>query len=393
MNQVKTSIFSTLFILITCFLSAQTPGPLVSTIDWDDDPTMSGAQASYNGVDDAEEAYNNARRNEETQLGFPANSLGNLNLPNQTAWDLMPYEEQALFILNEERAARTGLDYGLGPVKGVTFIGVEANIQATAQDYAQLLIDVDYQGSSYNGVSAAQRIDSTLNIGGSGCSNSLGTLMGCCHQHIPRSQNTGYWTFSNTSGTGILTAMIVERTIYTWIYDYGSAGLREMCLLQDDDVQVNSYDPYGFTDDYGDAGQEGFIGFGIAGGGPWQGSAHADIVVFNYFDPIPEANGCAYDCTSCSSNCDVELVVSGTPIQPGDYQAIEKITSAGTANSVISFKAGERVNLNAGFKTLNSATFEALIEDCYSSTRIDQAKEKNRALTIQEVPTFNSMAE
>ena len=55
-------------------LFAQSPANLNENIDWN---------AGFSTIQDIENAYNHARREEETQLGLAVNNLGNLTLPHR----------------------------------------------------------------------------------------------------------------------------------------------------------------------------------------------------------------------------------------------------------------------------------------------------------------------
>ena len=101
----------TLLLLFTYGVKAASPPNLPTDIPWTDtggvyDPNNGFASATFNGVADIEAAFNHGRRQEEIQLGLPANSLGTLTLPSQSVWDAYNHNEKALYILNDERVVR-----------------------------------------------------------------------------------------------------------------------------------------------------------------------------------------------------------------------------------------------------------------------------------------------
>jgi hypothetical protein len=126
-----------------------------------------------------------------------------------------------------------------------------------------------------------------------------------CSEFLSRSENIA--VFANSANTG--NPLIIERAIYNWIYDDASSGWghREACLLQDKDL-ATSNSLYGFKDNYGPVGTEGFIG--IATAGATDGSyayfpatfLSQDVVVLKIMDPVAAGtattNSCAYNLTT-----------------------------------------------------------------------------------------------
>ena len=225
--------------------------------------------------------FNNARRGEETQLGLPANSIQNLDLPDQATWDGYSYDQKMLFLLNDERTARAGINYGDGACLGLPFEGVESAIDQIANDYAQHLLDNDIFEHNPN---LASQMDNSPTIGGVGCMTmTSGTLPNCCHQEIDRDENLA----GAGSGANDINAP-VEDAVYGWNYvDGPSWGHREMNLLQNDNLPWSPPNLWGFIDDYGDNGKAGLIGVGVA---KTVAPPYNSIVVLNYFDPAPACN-------------------------------------------------------------------------------------------------------
>lgn len=363
------ALMALLFLFFPFNSYTQTPAVLNSTIPYDSDPIAFGNQAGYFNVSDIEGAFNTARRREELQFCLPTNSITNLNLPSQSIWNAMNSDEKILFLINAERVSRAGLNYcqGEGSVLGLPLTGVEANIDNIAQDYANYLIDI--QSTDAN--SLASDIDANSNIGGSGCNGSQGLLPNCCHTFLRHTVYRVFFTSMDTPSnpSTITTPGIEVRSVFFLVYGNGSLGDgREMALLQDLELDGSVSSPKGFLDDYGDSGDEGFLGVGMAGGipHPSMDRTHIDMVIFSYFDPIPQSNECNYTCTSCS-NCPTNVSVNSNSIQNGTYQASNSVTSSGRVlnNRTVSMQANGSIGLNPSFEVKSGATFQAFIDGCY----------------------------
>lgn len=254
-----------LILSVTAF--AQSPRNLTSNMAWSS-PTATVAAIQT--------AFNAARRGEETQLSLTANVLGNLTLPADFLSQSL--DNQALILINAERACRGGVNYGDGACKGWIFEGVETNVDALAQNYANLLISSNCWGHNCGGSDPFSRI--SAGIGAS------------CIEFINRGENLAVFATSGSTN-----AIPVVRSIYNWIYDDGGSawGHREACFLQDRSLNGNVTN--GFADNHGAAGAEGYMGMGIAGGSSYSapfGTAYnrADVVVLDFFDPV--ASGCTF---------------------------------------------------------------------------------------------------
>ncbi len=367
-------IVSLAVLSILCIVApyCQTPTTLNSPIAYDSDLNMFGNQSEYENVIGIRTAFNNARRREELQFCLPTNSIPNLQMPSQATWNNMNTDERFLYLANAERMSRSGLDYcqGDGPVKGIPFTGVEANIDNIAQTHAEYLISIQ----SRDAESQAENIDANPNIGGSGCTTDKLTMPNCCHSFLPwsvyRISFTSMETPSNPNT--ITTTGIGARSVYYCVYGNGAIGNgRRMLLMQDVEQGGNTADPCGFTDDYGDIGDEGFLGVGVAGGVPnptTTTATHIDMVILSYFDPVPQSNGCNYNCTSCTS-CPVNRNLNSNQIASGNYQASNSIKSATTvaSNRTVNMQAGSFLQLNSSFEVKSGAIFSAIIDGCYFS--------------------------
>jgi len=310
------SFFTILILfLFTSYYQAQSPQSLTVDVDWTDTGgtfnTSNGIfTATFNGVVDIAAAYNFGRRREEVQFAFNTNDLGNINMPSQAEWDTYTPSEKGLHLINEERTCRAGLDYGAGNVLGLPFQGVEKHIQDISEYYARVLLDNNSTGHNVDGMTPYARIDGNCKIG---------TAVSC-HEFNSRAENLAYfWT------SGATNALVLERSIYNWIYDDASSswGHRAACLIQDTDPITGSG---GFNNNSGAASSEGFLGFAVigannglynAGLGSWVD--RGDIVVMNFFDPV--AGSCDYQ----------ELTSSTNPLVQTSYAPPTTIAAATTS--------------------------------------------------------------
>lgn len=218
------------------------PDPAPSGKAYPTDPTAnirwSGGEE---GVSDIQNAFNNARSVENTQLetAVPA-----LTMPAQTTWDGMSDGEKALWLINRER-----IDRGVHPLHGL-----ETNVTEVAQYYAQYLLDNNTIGHGADGLTPKERMDTKPAIKN-------------CHDFLSVSENL----FG--AGGSDSVSLPIERAVYVWMYqDASSWGHRHAILW------------YPYTDNSGPTGQEGFLGIGRASG-PYMDAPYGEVVVMNVFDP------------------------------------------------------------------------------------------------------------
>ncbi len=265
--------------------------------------TWSGGFA---GVNDIEDAFNNARTQENSQLGI---NIPMLSLPSQEKWSSMSDGEKALWLVNRER-----IDRGIQPMHGI-----EINVTSVAQYYAQFLLENNAWGHYEDGNSPWDRINSNSIIEG-------------CHDFLNVVENLACFV---TSGNYI--PLPVERSVYNWMYDDSSSGWghRHAILW------------FAYNDNSGTLGMEGFLGIGRANGGPYQGpfSApwnYAEIIVMNVFDPcltwnygfLPEA---PTSINYPSIDPDGSFTVSWSAVnEVADYQ-LERSTNLSFSSAVICY--------------------------------------------------------
>lgn len=217
--------------------------------DYPPDPTENISwNAGTAGVADVQAAFNNARTQENAQLGT---NLPMLTLPSQSEWDALSDSEKALWLINAERVDR-----------GVLRLqAVESNVLSVAEYYAHYLLDNDVWGHDKDGHSPWERLETNPAIAG-------------CHDWIGVAENLAVFVASYEP-----IPLPLERSVYSWMYNDGDSWGHRHAIL---------YYPY--TNNSGPTGAEGFIGIGRATGGPYKGPFagpwdHAEIVVMNVFDP------------------------------------------------------------------------------------------------------------
>jgi len=347
----------------TFYSFSQSPPELLTPIDYDSNPTVMGNQFDRLSVAGIAAGYDNGRRNEEMQFSIPTNALGNLIMPSQAVWDSMSTDEKVLYLVNAERTARHGVNYndGQGPVKGYPITGIESNVDNLAQAFA----------SNFTIANISDSLDMNPLIGGIGCMNNDSPVMDCCHELLSPSQPStpnnnlvspakGY-IIPSTAGT--VSTGIEVRVVYEFIYLFSN---RLFILQQDEDLNPMTSSDYGFNDNYGEYGDEGFMGVGLAIGTPPGGTTHITYLAIVLFDPLPASVGCNYNCTTCGT-CPMTITENGTPIPQNQYQASDWIKSAGLVQnpSAVEMQANNFIVLNPQFHVAKGAMFHAYIDGCY----------------------------
>lgn len=286
-------------------------------------------------------SFNNARRNEETQLNLGNNVIDDLVMPAQLDWDNMSPEAKALYLLNDERTSRMGVNYGSGPVDGYPFEGVGTNLTAESQAYAAYLLNNNL--FTHCPTSNNCPIDRINDAVGSSC-----------QEFVPYTENI-YVGLYSVAGHHFTNA--IEEAIYKFIYDDASSGWghRRMCLYQD------------FNDNYGDPDKRGIIGIGISEGGPYLGWASGVTVVMNYFDPVTSCSETLYVDTDDISgeDCPDDVLILNGIIPPGMHSS-NHIESAGTVLSTraVTFQATTTVEINNSFEIDMLGTLSVEITGC-----------------------------
>lgn len=305
---------------------------------------------------DIERTFNNARRQEEIQLGLPTNAISNLNLPSDAVWDIMSEEAKMLYLLNDERTARTNINYGSGPVKGLPFTAVVQEVDDVSNAYAQSLFINDAFTHTLNGTSPSSRLG--------------GAISNACTEFTSRSENL--YVSVSTANTGF--PRTVERAVYGFNYDDASSawGHREMNLLQDLDLQGR---PWGFTNNEGSPASEGYIGVGVYRGTNYGGFGSnwpfGVMLVLNYIDP---STICTFTILEGESSlapdpCDDPVIL--TSISDSDViSSDESITlTSGASFEMATTISSQEINILRGFSVDVGTCIQMINDGCdYNGT-------------------------
>jgi len=357
MTQMRSTLYICLLLISFNHLFGQTPPSLNSFIQY---PIDLSSQTSYGfskiTIQEIQAAFTQAHRAEENQFCLGVNSIVDWQMPSQVEWDATPRNEKVLFLINQERMARAGLDYcdGQGPVKGLPFIGIEEKLNIIAQDFAQDFIDNSFQGFTPLDT-LNQLVDNEPDIG---CLNP--PLAICCNEF----RDALFINFPSEDfplHERELEAYIIYLMIYTF-----HENIREIVLLQDNGNV--SYIGEGYANNYGSSEDEGFLGIGTAFDSTTTGANpnyYGYSFVLTYIDPVPEAQGCDYNCITCLP-CPNILAENQNPIPNNTYQAQTWVQSAGEVSSSgdVIMKANDYIQLNQNFQVNLGGVFHAFIDGC-----------------------------
>jgi uncharacterized protein YkwD len=254
-------------------------------------------------------AFNFARRAEETQLSLTANSLGTLTLPSgYSGWSATV---RAFYILNAERTARIGTSLGL-PLEGL-----ETHLTTIAQGHTQDMITNNFWAhiSPTTSLSPYARIDNSATYGAAGA----------CRDFMSYSENI----YVSCTGSTTTPTYTIEQAMFAWIYQDASSlwGHRRAALIQNTNVNGAT----GFTNNVGSASSEGHLGIGI-GTRVYNGTAYpgcggtynAHIVTMNIADPKP----------SCAANYTLPIeLMSFTGVYKNEYVQLKWTTGSEKDNA------------------------------------------------------------
>lgn len=248
-------IFSLFFVCIAIFaastpISAQSISDAVQASYPADPPSEIPWSTARAGWDDMVAAFNHARMRESALLGL---DLPAFDFPSATAWANMRDDERALWLINHERVVR-----GLAPLHGL-----EANVNAVAQGYAEWLLANNKFAHDADGISPWARLDANPSIGE-------------CHDFLGIAENLYF--LASTSSNAL--PLVLEQAIYRMLYeDAGSGWGHRHAMFWD-----------AYTENSGAPDREGFLGIGHAQGGYtiedngiYYPNTH--IIVMNFFDP------------------------------------------------------------------------------------------------------------
>lgn len=321
----------TLILSNPCILFSHYPPDLISNI-----PPSDGFETAQNIAD----TYNNGRRQEEIQFNLSPNSIKDLVMPSQSIWDAMTREERALYLMNDERTSRAGIDYGFGPVKGLAFEGIGSGVDLAAQDWAQHLYDnqifthCDPQPTNC----PLQRIDSYV---GSSCTDFL-----------PLGENLSFEGFSEP-GYEFVGYIAKQNYYFNYVDSHVNWNHRLMNFYQN------------MNNNYGDADKEGVVGIGLVEG-PSYGSASGLLLCVNLFDAFSSCSGnLTVDTDDLFSPCDLQQTQVSGSISFGVYSnGIIHSDAIIQTNGSVEFIGANYVSLDEGFQVVSGAEFEAYIQSC-----------------------------
>lgn len=219
------------------------PQDPTSNIEW---------SAGTSDVSDIQDAFNNARLQENTMLDI---NIPLIQLPTQDEWSNKTPQERAFWLINKERIDR----------EVMSLDNIEVNITDVAQYYSDYLANNNTWGHNTNGQTPWERIASNPTIGN-------------CQDNLAVSENIAVFVSSSNS-----IPMSIERAVYNWLYDDAGSqwGHRHAILY------------YSYNDNSGENGKEGFLGIGVSGANNYQGPFsqvwnYAELIVMNVFDPCED---------------------------------------------------------------------------------------------------------
>ena len=243
--------------------------PYVSVISAQKPPILTANAPAYNFAISLAENFNMGRRFEEIDKNLLVGSLGNMVLPAD--FSTRSSSQKALFLINSERVCRNNANYGSGALVIKALQGVETNLTETAQMHANWLVaqnKFDHCGDPIFGTncsltnsSASQRIQGNLKL---------------IDGWERNTENIGL-SLSNALNSQVLT-LANEKTIYEMLYRNAPNWVH-----RDNFLQV-------VTDNYGNAGSEGFLGVGETQAANYNpinapNQTYGKVLVYSIYDP------------------------------------------------------------------------------------------------------------
>lgn len=232
-------------------------------------PVLTTNAPAYNYAISIAENFNAGRRFEETNKGLTAGSLGNLVLP--TNYASLTLAQKALFLINAERTCRNGVNYGSGALVVRPLQAVETNLSQIAQAHAEWLVTqnkFDHCGNPVFGAGCSAAFSSpTQRIQGQA------QLIDGWERN---SENIGLSVGSDPNSLNL--SMANEATIFNMIFRNAPNWAHRDNFMQE------------MADNFGTAGQEGFLGVGekqAATYNPFNtaGMTAGKVLVYQVYDP------------------------------------------------------------------------------------------------------------
>jgi hypothetical protein len=317
MHNVTAQATLSSLLFICSIVCADSPPSLTQRITWNDNSNLDVVQeveySTQKGVVAVTVAFNHARREEETQLGLPANVIKDLILPKQDVWDTMSDDAKALYLINDARTARADM---MPNVLGLALAGVESSFDLMVENYAILLHNTNakghYQPSGNPAIdNPLARIKQDPYVGlivnvdsaqkGAKKSTRKNIKKIACYESLARHENVAFFSgYSLGKADASTVPLPIERSIYNWIYNDAKSGwqYRQTVLLQD-----NATIGKGFNNNNGDAQHEGFLGFHRISSAnytpfhvPEGVNGYGVAVVMSLLDPISSDEKAAVNC-------------------------------------------------------------------------------------------------
>lgn len=347
-------------VLFICLIyhtgNAQTVPNLSIALEWDQ-------WYLVNSVEEIENQFNAGRRHEEINRNLTPGILGDLHLhPDFLSFN---FAEQALILLNAERTARDGVNYGSTTYTVTPLEGAENTLCSVAQGHADDMQENNFfSHTGTDGKNSFMRITDAF----PDCTEST-------------SENLAW---NSIGGSGFIAA--IPLAIYNFIYDDACCGWghRTTCLKMS--LTTNNYQG---------TSRFGMVGFGRATG------ANGDFFVMDFFDPEPQSSSCNYDLIDFNSGgsgtCPDLLDLTGM-ITSGTYQAIT-VNSSGMvpANNQVDLIGSDDVNLNSDFEVQLGSELTIEIQNCSSSVnRITESHagwESENPVAVRTEPEFRRSQE
>jgi hypothetical protein len=232
-------------------------------------PVLTANAPDYDFSISVADNFNKGRRFEETNKNLPIGSLGNLVLPAD--FSTRSTAQRALALINAERSCRNNANYGSGALVIKPLQGAESNLSETAQKHADWLV-------------AQNKLDHCGNpIFGTACSATNSTAT----QRIQGNTKLINGWERNTENIGLVLSDSInsqsmllsnEKMVFEMIYRNAPNWVH-----RDNFMQI-------ITDNYGEAGNEGFLGVGETVAANYNpvnapNQTHGKVLIYAMYDP------------------------------------------------------------------------------------------------------------
>lgn len=328
------------FLLFIYFSHAQEVPDLVSDI-----PPSDGLTS----ITTIEASFNNARRQEEMQLGLQANTMPNLDLPNQEVWDEFTLEMKMLFILNDEKKARNGISYVSNGRKNEKLLvpfqcfysGMHDELNTMSQEHAQDMLDNEFLGHvGSDGRGTEDRLKDIDNLVGE-----ISTLFA-----------ENFYFFQSSDPIDLIEQLVAA--IYAWIYEDLIVQFKHRRIIFIPKT-AGQHSSLSFVDDHQELENEGWVGFGYAMTPP-EVFPNSISIVMNIADPLGSSNlSPTYDTgTINNKGCPDSKRLDGMITDHNGRHQFAGMFHLGTSIQIskpIDFIAEQGMQLSTGFQIENGS--------------------------------------